>query len=157
MSTLADAIAEQHDRAWEMFRQTIARIPEDKWRCDDDPKLNPARRGLHAVEAADWYETLAFDQVQWGVRFCDWEGGTPDQLPTKAELLEYLSEVAEKLDKRIRGMSDEELCAPPPYHWTGETTAGLWGYVLRHTMLHVGEMHAYMRLAGDTEDEGVWA
>lgn len=155
MSTTGDALANQFDRAWEMLRAVFRRIPDDRWRADADRRLTPARWALHIVETVDSYMGTSMDDFPWGQRFCDWEGGATDELPTREKLLDYLEEVAAKLDEQLRGLTDEEAAAESPFVWTGSALLGHWLYVLRHTMHHTGELNMLLRVCGQA-DEGEW-
>ena len=155
MPVAGDALANQFQRAWEMLRGVVRRVPEDRWHADDDRKLTPARWALHTVETVDSYMGTSMDGYPWGKRFCDWEGGEAEELPTRDELLAYADEVAGKLDERLRGLTEEAAAAESPFHWTGASLLGHWLYVLRHTMHHTGELNMLLRVWGQDE-EGEW-
>jgi hypothetical protein len=154
MPTIGESVAAQYARCWEMLRDVVRKTPEERWRDDANPQLTPARWALHAADAVDAYQCDSTEAMNWGSRFGDWEGNSAEQLPTREQLLEYLDEVAAKLDARLRGMTDDEMLAPPPFHWTGDTYVGHWLYVLRHTHSHLGELNMLLRMAGD--ETGVW-
>jgi hypothetical protein len=154
MSTIGESFAAQYARCWEMLRDVVDRTPEDRWRPDDNPQLTPARWALHAVQAVDAYRNTSLEEVDWTPRFCDWESGSPEELPTREQLLAYLDEIASALDTRLRGMADAEMLAPSPFHWTGASYVEHWAYGLRHTHSHLGELNMLLRLAGD--EPGLW-
>ena len=154
MPTIGDSVAAQFARCWEMLRDIVRKTPEDRWRADADPQLTPARWALHAVDAVDAYQSTSMEAMSWGSRFGDWEGASTEELPTREQLLEYLDEVAAKLETRLRGMSDGEMLAPPPFHWTGATYLEHWLYALRHTHSHLGELNMLLRVAGG--ETGLW-
>ncbi|HJN14744.1 MAG TPA: DinB family protein, partial [Armatimonadota bacterium] len=153
MPTTGEALADQFDRCWEMLRSSARRISPDRWRKDDNAKLNPARWALHAVEAAEWYERDDPDGFPWGKRFGDWERGSADQLPTQDELIAYIDEVAATLGAHLRASTDEDLAAASPYPWTGETNIGRWVYTLRHTTFHAGEVDMNLRMELGPDEE----
>jgi hypothetical protein len=148
MPTIGEGLASQFERTWFMLRDVVRRMPDERWRADEDPKLTPARWALHIVEAADAYEREGFEDHEWGSRFCDWEGGAEEELPTQEQLLEYLDEVAARLEERLRGMSDGDMMAAPPYSWVGATNLERWLYALRHTHSHLGELNMLLRVHG---------
>jgi len=154
MPTIGESTAAQFARCWEMLRDVIRRTPEDRWCVDADPQLTPARWALHALQAADAYQCPCLDEVNWTPRFCDWEGGAPEELPSREQLLDYLDETAAKLDARLCAMGDDELLAPSPYPWTGATYLEHWLYALRHTHSHLGELNMLLRAAGG--ETGIW-
>jgi len=154
MPPIGESVAAQYARCWDMLRDVVEKTPEARWQADADPQLTPARWALHALDAVDAYQARSLDSMNWGSRFCDWKGGTAEELPSRGQLLEYLDEVAARLDERLRAMTDEEMLLPPPFHWTGATYLEHWLYGLRHTHSHLGELNMLLRLAGD--DTGLW-
>ena len=155
MSVAGDALANQFQRTWKMLRGVVRRVPEDRWRADEDPKLTPARWALHTVETVDSYMGTSMDDFPWGQRFCDWEGGEAQELPTRDELIAYMDDVAAHLDPMLRGLDHDALSEASPFHWTGASVLGHWAYVLRHTMHHTGELNMLLRVWG-REQEGEW-
>jgi hypothetical protein len=154
MPTIGESVAAQFERCWDMLRDVVHKTPEERWRAVANPQLTPARWALHAVQAVDAYQCPSLDEVNWTPRFCDGLDGPAEELPTREQLLEYLDEVAAKLDARLKGMTDDEMLAPPPFHWTGDTYVGHWLYGLRHTHSHLGELNMLLRVAGD--ETGIW-
>jgi uncharacterized damage-inducible protein DinB len=154
MVTIGEGVAAQFGRCWEMLRDVIRKTPEERWRDDEDRRCTPARWALHAVQAVDAYQCASLDDVDWTPRFGDSDESPAAELPTREELLEYLDDVATRLEARLRGTADAEMLSPPPFHWTGATYLEHWLYGLRHTHSHLGELNMLLRLAGD--ETGVW-
>ena len=154
MPTIGESTAAAFGRCWEMLRDVVGKTPEERWRADTTPQLTPARWALHAVQAVDAYQCTSLDEVNWTPRFCDWEAGSAEELPSREQLLDYLDDVAASLDARLRGMTDDEMLAPSPFPWTGATYLEHWLYGLRHTHSHLGELNMLLRTAGD--ETGIW-
>jgi len=154
MPTIADSVTAQFARCWEMLRDVVRKTPDERWCADASPQLTPARWALHAVQAVDAYQCPSLDEVDWTPRFCEGLEGPVDKLPSRDQLLEYLDDVAARLEARLRGMSDAEMLSPPPFHWTGATYLEHWLYGLRHTHSHLGELNMLLRVAGD--ETGIW-
>jgi hypothetical protein len=153
MATIGEGLANQFERAWWMLRDVIRKVPEDRWRAGDNPKLTPALWALHVVEAVDAYRQDPAGPC-WTPRFGDWEALQAEDLPTQEVIREYLDEVAKGLDELLRGMTGEELLGAAAYDWMGATELERWLYALRHTHSHLGEINMLLRTWG--EESGEW-
>ncbi len=151
--TIGTALTEHFTRAWETCRAAINDIPEEQWRTGEVDYLIPSRLMYHTLEAAEFYARGTPKGFDWGAnqrRFgVDWEGATPEQLPTKEQSLTYLDEVQAKVEAWLKDASDSDMLSPDTeYPWTGSSVLGRALYVLRHTQSHLGELNAELRRRG---------
>ena len=150
MATIGEELAEQFRRSWLMLRGAVDECTDEIWRTDDGPEKAPARWALHVIEAADFYIGESPDSFRWSGRFeADWEGAPAERLPSRDQILEYLSEVEPRMDDWLRGLSDEALTSQPnPFPWTGATPLGRMLYLLRHNQHHIGQMMVALERRG---------
>jgi len=148
--TIGEAVAGAFARTWEMYRSAINDIPEEDWRTGDIDYLIPARLVYHVVEAAEFLSGATPEGFAWGHRFgADWEGATPEQLPTREQALTYLDEVQARVDTWLRGMKDSHFLSPDPeYLWKDSSFLDRALYLLQHNRQHVGELNAELRHRG---------
>lgn len=148
--TIGKVVADAFARTWEMYRNAINDIPEEQWRTGDIDLLIPARLAYHVFEAAEYYSGKTPKGFKWGHRFgADWEGSTPEQLPTRDQAREYLDEVQARVDTWLNGMDDSEMLSTGnEFSWTGSTFLSRALYLLQHNRQHVGELNAELRRRG---------
>jgi hypothetical protein len=148
--TIGKVLMEHFTRVWETCRAAMNDIPEDQWRTGEVDYLIPSRLMYHTLEAAEFYARGTPKGYDWGGnqrRFgVDWEGATPEQLPTRKQSLAYLDEVQAKVKEWLKDASDSDMLAPETeYPWTGGSVMARSLYLLRHIQDHLGEINAELR------------
>lgn len=147
MARLTEVVKEQYAAAWSLLSDAATALDIDAWRRTGPGDLVPARLVVHILETADYYVAPDLASFEWGARFgIDWETARPDELPRKATLIAYQSEVQRRCAQWIDHLGDDGLLAPDGvFHDEGMSHLDRALYVLRHTHHHLGELFALLR------------
>jgi uncharacterized damage-inducible protein DinB len=68
-----------------------------------------------------------------------------EQMISKQELLDYLSDVEMKCDQILKELTMEKLEGKNSYFWTGPTLAHRLIYNIRHSQHHIGRLNSILR------------
>ena len=85
----------------------------------------------------------------FGSQGFEWEDATPEQFPTREQVLEYMNEMQTRVEAWLKGMKDSDLLSPdtsfdsPPR--MGGSVLGRAMYLLRHSQHHLGELNGELR------------
>jgi hypothetical protein len=141
-------VAEQFDRVFSKFRETVEAYPEEEWRAGDTPYQRPAGLAGHVLATIDFYTSgLPAEEFPWGKRLgADWEDPNDDVLPSKDLILDYLTEMEGRI---LRWTSRTDFSARETLHpYTGETLLGRAMYIIRHCESHLAELSLELRRRG---------
>jgi hypothetical protein len=152
------AVAKQLDATWDELRACCEQIPAGHWDTGDIDYLIPARHVLHAISAAEIdlserqpqspEEWCQIASTYWG-RPLDWEGAKVAELPSQAQMTDYLDHVREKVAAWLDAKTDDDLlAAQDQFEWTGPNILSRCIYIIRHNQGHVQEINAELRRRG---------
>ena len=115
MGELGESVIENISLTWIMYEDVIKNIHTIHWATGKDDYLIPARLMLHSLETIDFYTSTSPRDFSHGYRFhLDTRNASPDQLPSKDLLGEYLDEVKAKTEFRKAYIS----ISPFPPHFS---------------------------------------
>ena len=141
-------VAEQFERVFYKFRETVEAFPEEEWRIGETPYQRPAGLAGHILATIDFYSSgLPAEEFPWGKRLgADWEDPNDEVLPSKELILDYLTEMEGRI---LRWTSRTDFSATETLHpYTGETVLGRAMYVIRHCESHLAELSLELRRRG---------
>ncbi|MHA1332042.1 MAG: hypothetical protein ACTSR2_13310 [Candidatus Hodarchaeales archaeon] len=103
----------------------------------------------HVIETTDYYIRNNPKGMPWGERGqIDWKSTDPLELKiaklTKTLIKTYHEEVKNKTTKKLEGMSDFEFYLSDEFSWFS-TILEKYLYLLRHNMMHIGELNKSLR------------
>jgi len=141
-ATVAGTLARQYEFAFKMLRAALEQCPPKRWAVARDPFFAPGRLALHILSSTQRYCRRPGARV----RPPSWAGR---EVPTKAQVLEYLNLVEQQVQKWLGGLTDSQLLASDSgFKWTGENRLARALYTLRHIHHHLGQINAELRVAG---------
>jgi hypothetical protein len=144
---IASSFVEQFERAWVMWHDTIADVPDDHWATGEDDYLIPARQAYHTIMAAERYVSDLPSAEYMATRKygLDWMGPAVE-MPSKRELLSDLEWIQDKTKDWLERTGDEGLLQKETLSpWAGERVLDRALYLLRHTHHHLGELAAELK------------
>jgi hypothetical protein len=110
----------------------------------------PAKQAMHLADALEHYSS-----GRPSYRLGRWWQLKDDQLPSKAVIVAYLTELESRIAAQLMELTDADLGSP--YTLNDEfakTVLGLHVYALRHTMHHHGQLATLA--VYHTQDGGSW-
>lgn len=145
---MQDIVIEQFSQCWMMLQQAIENVPDNLlYRNQSDWIF--AKVVYHIIETADFYIRETPKGMEWGKRFpINWEVDSLEIISdviNKSSLLEYLDKVTSKLVIKVQTFNQETWLLKDEF---GEWFASIFSkflYLLRHTMLHIGELSKALR------------
>lgn len=128
------------DAALHMLAHTIQKFAEEQWIKGLSFFQVPAKVAYHTVECLDFYFKENDEEFVWGSHFQGgWWEKSDEELPTQAQILEWLDELTARIDAIFADMSDTELLIEDEKKYRhGKTRIGHYIYAVRHTMHHNG-------------------
>lgn len=145
-------ITEHMTRMWSMWQSAIKEMPEEEWKCGDTDYSVPARLAFHALAAAEancQSERPPFFGGKASRFGIDWQNTTPEQLPGKDEMLDYLEEVKKKAMDWFNALSEQELTSSQgQFDGITANPVSRMLHVLRHCHHHLGEYITELRRRG---------
>ena len=150
---IAGALSQEFTRALRMLREAIRTLPSENWQAAEIDHLIPARQALHVVGAIDMYLRPKYvpgiaDGADHFGRKLDWEGSSPEELPSQEEMLGYLDAMQDKLKEGLSKSDEELLAADDGFPWTGPNLLSRMLYLLGHCQHHQGVLHDELRRLG---------
>lgn len=155
--TLTHDLHDQFKKATAMLRFTIELFTPDEFLTGIEYFDTPARLAWHTIEALDFYFSGKRDskEFSFGHRFGDmpaWKLEN-DEMPSQADLLQYLDEIEKVIDSAFDSLNDDNLNTPfELYKWSGRTTLGHYIYAIRHTTEHHGQLCVIATHFGHSEE-----
>ncbi|MHA2287972.1 MAG: DinB family protein [Promethearchaeota archaeon] len=147
-----DALSEQYGAAIAMLKKNLKRCPEEVW---DDRTSGPPfwHVAYHVMWFLDWYLSESKEERE---AFKSKFGGEPSRhlhespeiTLTKAQLLDYLSDIKEKAKNRFENLTTDKLLQSSIFEWHGTSVLSSLLYNLRHLMLHVGALNLRLHSKG---------
>jgi hypothetical protein len=141
----------QYRASVQMLRKTVVNCSESLWN-DDKYQNRFWQIAFHAVFYTHFYlHATEDDFVPWGkhkdslVSLGEYSG---EEAYTKAEILEYLDTLDEKLDDLVDAL---QLEAESGFNWLPFSKLELQLYNIRHMQLHTGELCERLGRAGEIE------
>ena len=140
---MIEDLLDQIKKAIGMLRFTIDEFDDDEWLSGVSWFCTPARLATHTALSLEGYffnradgtyvPGLELDAPWWKLQ--------DDQLPTRAELLSYLTDIETRIEELFATRNDEDLRQPfDLVDYSGKTLMGHYAYALRHTMHHQGAL-----------------
>lgn len=143
-------VLRQFESAWDMLGDILQRVPDEHWRQDASHGLAPGRLAYHVLETAEYYMSGEPKSFRWGARFgVDWEAATPEELPERENLIDYLAEIRTTCQKWLGDVEDSSMLAlDSVYGSEGMSRLEVGLYLMRHTHHHIGELCGHLRRCG---------
>lgn len=147
---IMQAISEQYGAALKMLENTIVECDEELWQ-DSKTDTIISQVIYHTLYFVDFY--LSKNEVErdsFDGKYGD-DVDTfhePNRLFTKEQLTTYLHEVKDKVEKRFKELTIQELNGPPLFEKQGSSKLSNLLNDLRHVMLHVGALHVRLNAVG---------
>lgn len=144
---VVEAVADQFRRSLLMMENAVRAYPAQEWRRGDLAYLRPAGLAYHLVDTLDFYTCDTPPEAYRGKPLCpDWETAADEELPTQAQVLDYLAEMKARL---AAWLETTDLLAPDTARpWTGPNTLGRALYLLRHNQHHISELYIELTRRG---------
>jgi hypothetical protein len=156
-----ETLARQYAAALQMVRLSIEACPEELW--DDRSRGTPFwHLAYHALFFADLY--LSKDETSFEARplhrdksqylpgdYGDFAGvvGTPDEVFTREELLEYADHCLDKSDAAFAALTDVRALERCGFRWYELNLGEFLLNSLRHTQSHAGQLTLLLRRGAD--------
>jgi len=154
---MIEDLIDQFDHTFRILCEEIERFHEEEWRKGFSFFQVPVKQAMHLFDCLDYYfRGHQLVDYQWGNRFGGgWWELNEEQLPTKAELLEYARELESVVMDQLDSLDDQALSDPNPIQFEFvRTRLGLYVYALKHTLHHHGELAALSVYHG--HEGGCW-
>ena len=130
----------------------VKEMPEEEWKSGDTDYTVPARLAFHAlaaVEANCQKEKPPFFGGRASRFGIDWQNSTPEQLPGKDEMLDYLTEVKKKATDWLNSLSDQEMSSSQvQFNGIAANPISRMLHMMRHCHHHLGEYISELRSRG---------
>ncbi len=159
---LIEHLVNQFDSSWKILREAIKNVPDDKWTEGIEPikKSWTESKGLniwyfservyHIIQTVEFYCADDPKSMKWGSRIggIEWKKESPEETASrikKVEMLEYLNEIKEKLELKLRSFSSDDLFATDGFSEWQPSRLAKFLYTMRHSMWHIGELSKALR------------
>lgn len=146
---VSNGIKEQYNAAFEMLNQAITDCPTELWnRQDKGPPF--WQIAYHTLFFLDYYlGNSEKEKKDFKPFFLNTNGHRLDirvtkGVPTRIQMLEYISCVKRKATKKYEEMTTETLVEKTAFEWHGKDKFSTWIYNLRHVMLHIGALNSLL-------------
>jgi uncharacterized damage-inducible protein DinB len=130
-----------------MLRDTIERFTDETWTEGVSAFQVPAKVAYHALDCLDFYFKTSSEEYVWGHRFDGgWWTKRDEEQPSPEDLLGYLDDLDERIDRILGECTDEDLAISDTTRWRhGSTRFAHYVYALRHTSHHAGALSVLAR------------
>ncbi len=150
---LPSILLRQFNHSLKLLSQSIENLDDDQWFQiffqDDDNYWVYAFTVYHILETTDFYTRSSPDGMEWGARGqIDWNSSQPldqkIQNLSKSFMKTYLVEIGEKLSHIFIEITPPQLYNSDNFPWF-PTVLDKYLYLLRHNMMHIGELNRALR------------
>lgn len=155
---LCDSLLDNYRKAIALVAEVTRQFDREEWRRGINFFQVPSKIAFHIVDTMDFFfRENPDDGYQWGHRFGGaWWQLSDDAQPSQEAVLEYLSEIEERIVQHFSWLDDASLVTPyDTKKEHGDTRLGHYVYALRHTMHHHGAFSLLALHYG--HQEGTWA
>ncbi len=155
---LCDSLLDNYRKAIALVAEVTRQFDQEEWRRGINFFQVPSKIAFHIVDTLDFFfRENPDDGYQWGHRFGGaWWQLSDDAQPNQEAVLEYLTEIEERIVQHFGWLDDASLVTPyDTKKEHGETRLGHYVYALRHTMHHHGAFSLLALHYG--HQEGTWA
>jgi hypothetical protein len=156
---LCDSLLENYRAALGLVAEAVGHFEgEVDWLEGVDEFQVPAKIAYHIADTLDYYFREAPEGAyRWGHRFGGgWWALDDEQLPSPAQVLDYLAEVQARIEGHLAALEDGDLASPfDAERQHGQTRLSHYVYALRHTMHHHGALSLLSLSCG--HEPGHWA
>ena len=148
---LSKALLEQYGAAIKMLERIMNKCPEKTW---NDRSSGPPfwQVSYHAMHFLDWYlGSSKEEREEFQKEFKDFPhqfDRVPEEILTRKQLINYLSQIKKKTKKRLENISVSELMQPSVFEWHGNSVLSSLMYNLRHVMVHIGALSSKLHRIG---------
>ncbi len=133
-----------------LYERLMTAFDADAWLDIGRGKITPARLALHLNQSMKYY--LEDGAIPENPIWPFWLEGTDDEIPSAAELIEAIPELAAQTEAWLaaRDFAAENKLFP----WAGETQLGVALFLFQHTLFHLGELSSLLNESknGDVPD-----
>jgi hypothetical protein len=159
---IIEHLVKQFESSWKMLRQSIENIPAEKWAAGIISIEKPwaeskgeniwyfSERVYHIIQTVEFYSYDSPDSMKWGSRIggIEWRKESPEVTASrikKEDMLEYLEETKDRLEKKLRSLSDDNLFETDGFSEWQSLRLAKYLYTMRHSMWHIGELSRALR------------
>ncbi|MHA2169306.1 MAG: hypothetical protein ACXAB7_05375 [Candidatus Kariarchaeaceae archaeon] len=145
---MQNELINQFNQCWVMLQQAIDKVPDELlYRDENDWRY--CKVTYHTIETAEFYVRDTPAGMEWGKwSNVNWKTDTLETIKdklTKEDLFDYLKDVAVKVESKLQDFDQEKLREKDGFgDWFPSITSKFL-YLLRHTMLHIGELSRALR------------
>lgn len=122
MVTYGEVATNKLDKNLQSLEEAIRRCDERLWRSEDLARTGwgAARQAYHAVESVDFYSRLSPSGFKFFQRLrANWEDDPVEDMPSREDLLAYLTGVRNRAVKHLASITPEAFLAPGGFDGTG--------------------------------------
>jgi len=159
---LVEHLVNQFDSSWKMLRESIMKVPDDKWSKGIEPIERSwadskgrniwffSERVYHIIETVEFYCADDPKIMKWGSRIggVEWKKESPEVTASRIKkeiMLDYLEEIKSKLESKLRSFSSEDLFGTDGFSEWQPSRLAKFLYTMRHSMWHLGELSKALR------------
>lgn len=159
---MIEHLVKQFESSWNILRQSITNVPDEKWATGIEKIDKPwnqtkgenvwhfSERVYHIIETVEFYMADSPESMKWGGRIggIDWKTESPEVTASrikKDDMVEYLEEIKEKLEMKLRSFSENDLFETDGFSEWQPSRLAKFLYTMRHSMWHLGELTHALR------------
>jgi hypothetical protein len=159
---VVEHLVKQFESCWNILRQSIMNVPDEKWAIGIEKIDKPwnqtkgenvwyfSERVYHIIETVEFYMADTPESMKEGSRIggIEWRKESPEETAhriRKDDMLEYLEETKESLEKKLRSFSDSDFFETDGFSEWQSTRLAKFLYTMRHSMWHIGELSRSLR------------
>jgi len=159
---IIEHLVNQFESSWKILRQSVENAPDEKWAIGMKPINKPwaeakgqniwffSERVYHIIQTVEFYSYDKPDFMKWGSRIggIEWRKESPEATAArikKDDMLEYLEETKDKLEKKLKSFSDDDLFETDGFSEWQSSRLAKFLYTLRHSIWHIGELSLALR------------
>ncbi|MFW9973878.1 MAG: hypothetical protein ACFFDQ_01245 [Candidatus Thorarchaeota archaeon] len=159
---IIEHLVNQFDSSWKLLREAIKYVPNDKWTMGIEPIKKSwaeskgrniwyfSERVYHIIQTVEFYCADDPKSMKWGSRIggIERKKESPEETAVrikKEDMLEYLDEIKEKLELKLRSFSSDDLFTTDGFSEWQPSRLAKFLYTMRHSMWHIGELSKALR------------
>ncbi len=145
-------LATQFAQSMKILEEIVTRIDDDLWRNGGCGYQTPVRVAYHILLGVGYY--IGYESSLKRRIGDDLEGVPVDSLPSQKDILQLIDELNPQIREWIASLDFDG--ANTKFPWAGETHTGLFLFLLRHTMYHMGELNSLLYQAKSGRLDDLW-
>ena len=140
----------QFAQSMKILEEIVKNVDDDLWRNGGCGYQTPGRIAYHILLGVEYY--IGYESSLKRVTGDDWETIPKESLPPPKDILQLIDELNVQIKEWISAL---DLAGDnKQFPWAGKSNTGLFMFLLRHTMYHIGELNAilYQAKGGHIDD-----